>query len=100
MWPQIDANAWWEYGERKHFFYAGLSSWFELSGTKAHGEQQQSRIFPGIQMGNTLAFNKWEYTFEFKWNGVNLENRGVTLDYISPAGQGALGIGLAFTRKF
>lgn len=100
LWPQIDANAYWEYGERKHFFYAGISSWFELAGTKANNVEQGAQIFPGFQIGNTCAFKKWEYTLEAKWNGVNLANEGVTLDYISPGGQGALGINFAFTRKF
>ncbi|MEM7039893.1 MAG: hypothetical protein AAF570_23165, partial [Bacteroidota bacterium] len=100
LWPQTDLNAYWEYGKRKHFVYAGVSAWYELAGTRAHGEDQPQFILPGFQIGNTWATDHWDYTLELKHSNALRDGRDATMDWVGIGGNGGLGIFLGFTKRF
>lgn len=101
LWPEVAANAWWEYGQKKHYFYAGTSIWAELAGTKAHGEKQQQRLFPNFQIGHTLTGKKLDFNLELKYlNPVQSPAYITTVRYIPIGKQGAVGAYIGFTRKF
>lgn len=100
FWPQVDLNAWWEYGERKHYFYAGFSYWAELSKTRAHGDPQPQTILPAIQIGNVLSFNSLDFQVEIKANNFTQRNGDATISWVGIAGRGGMGIYLGVTKRF
>lgn len=100
LWPAVDANAWWEYGERKHYCYAGLSAWFVLSGEGPHGTDQPQNILPGFQVGNVWATNKWDFSAEVKWNNFGSVSQDGTVDWQAISDRGAAGIYLGITKRF
>jgi hypothetical protein len=100
FWPQLDLNAWWDYGERKHYFYAGLSCWMELAGTRAHGDPQPQTILPAFQIGNVLSFNTLDFQLEVKANNFTQSNTDATISWVGLGGRGGLGIYLGVTKRF
>ncbi len=98
--PQADINAYWNYGKKKHYCYLGLANWFDLHSTRAEGEPQTKHWLPVVQVGNTLAAKKWEYTLELKYIAPNYSNRDIVVPYISAGNTGAIGIYIGVTRKF
>lgn len=100
LWPQIDANAFWEYGVRRHFFYAGLSSWFELRETRAHETQQTQKIFPGVQIGNTLSWDSWDFTAEVKFSNLLADDRPTVVRYVGAGDFGRFGLHFGIMKRF
>lgn len=100
IWPSIDANAWWEYGKRNNFAYAGLYSWFDLTKSRPHEQPQPYRILPGMQLGHVFAGNKWEFTTEFRWNSFAINNQDWTADWVGIGNLGAVSAMIGITKKF
>ena len=100
LFPQADANAYWNYGKKKHFCYLGLTNWFDLHKTGADDQPQTTHWLPVWQAGNTLVRKKWEYTVEVKYIAGNYSNRSIVVTYLSPGSSGALGLYIGVTRKF
>lgn len=99
-WPQLDANAYWTYGHHLHILYAGLSSWYELAGRRAHGQEQPQFILPGFQVGHVLRGKRLDLTVELKANNVTKSNRDLTVSWWGLGSRGAVGIYLGLTRRF
>lgn len=101
FYPQLDVNAYWDYNRGRNFFYAGLNNWFELSGRRAHNEDQPHRWLLTPQVGNTFSRRHHNFTIELKVPAVNVYNPGGVVEYKTPFGkQGAFGIYFGYTRKF
>lgn len=102
VYPQIDINSYWDYNN--HFMYFGLTNWIELSGNKAHNEEQQKRMLTGIQFGNTWNTNKWSYSIESKWLAPTRNTEDLTINYktyrFNNEPKGAVGIYFGLARKF
>ncbi|MBT8326299.1 MAG: hypothetical protein KJP21_01165 [Bacteroidia bacterium] len=104
IYPQIDLNAYWEYGEL-HFMYFGVTNWIELSNIRAHDEDQTKRILTGIQFGNTFSTpQNWNFTIESKWLAPTRNSKNLTIDYktysINNQPKGAVGIYLGIAKRF
>lgn len=115
-WPQLDANYYWKYQKKffsqddvvmgnsndvRNFVYAGLGSWYELSGRKAHDQKQTTRIIPMIQIGHDLRWKKWSFITELKLIAPFSSNENIVMDYKSLTGKtGATGFYFGFTRRF
>lgn len=115
FWPILEANYYWQYNKqgvvqadllsnrkvKYNFMYAGISSWFELDGTKAHNEAQNNFAFPMVQVGHTFRRNKWSFSTEFKLMVPYMSNQDIVLDYKSITGErGATGIYLGVIKRF
>ena len=101
IFPQLDANAWWEFNRHRNILYAGISNWFELSGTKASGVSQKDHWLITPMVGHTFLRKKSEFTIELKIIAPQLNNDKVAVDYKTPFGiHGAFGIYFGYTRKF
>ena len=82
LFPQIDLNAVWKYGENKNnFFYLGVSSWFDLSKNKAHAEPKDNPVIFNPHIGNTWQKNKWSLTIEYKVLGLMESNQDIVVSY-------------------
>ena len=100
LWPQLDANAYWQFGQRNSFVYAGVSNWFELSARRSHEEPQENHWIWNPQLGATLQREKWAYNLEFKYLAPGFSNQEVVVNYAKPFGdQGALGAYFSITKK-
>ncbi len=99
LWPQLDLHAYWSPGDR-HLLYTGVSNWFELAGTRAHGEEQPTRWIASPQIGYTFTRGRWDYTAEIKYLAPQIGNRDVAVDYVSPGERGAIGTYLGIARRF
>ncbi len=101
IFPQLDANAYWNYGQRGSFFYAGLSGWFDFNGKKAFNEKNTHHVIPSVQIGNTWTKEKWKFTIETKIIAPNLSNKDIVAEYVSLIpGKGAQGVFFAVSRRF
>ena len=101
FYPQLDVHAFWEFNQRRNFLYAGISNWFELSGKKAHDQEQTNHWLVTPQIGQTFVREKWDFTIEAKFLAPNISYESNVVDYKSPLGKrGAFGIYFGYTRKF
>ena len=115
LWPVVEANYYWKYkmkgvtqadlltnkSVRYNYFYGGLGTWFELNGTKAHGEDQKERVLPMVQIGHVFRRGKWSFSTEVKFITPNISNENIVLDYKSISGNsGATGIYLGLVKRF
>lgn len=115
FWPQLDANAYWKYNKKDlvqddlltgkrsqaNILYAGLGSWYELSGKKAHGEPQTNRVLPIVQVGHDLNWGKWTFKSELKLIAPFASNQDIVVDYRSLLGDyGATGFYVGLVRSF
>ena len=101
LYPQLDLNAFWEYGKRKNYFYIGLSNWFELSQKRTLGETQSNHWIWMPLLGHSFNGKKWNVNLEAKVIAPNLSNKNIVVDYQTPFGShGALGVYIGYTRKF
>lgn len=100
LWPQLDANMYWDIKSKKSFVYLGVSNWFELSNSAPHDQQQNNRWLVNPQIGITHVRKKWNYSFEAKYLVPTIENKPNAVDYKGINGKGAVGVYFSFTRKF
>lgn len=102
-WPVLDINAYWNYGERKNYFYVGANNFFELSRTRALDEKQPTFILFNPQIGHVLKGKdrKWEFITEMKFLGPFSESQYTFVPYRSLTGNyGATGIFLGYRYYF
>ena len=106
FWPVLDVNAYWNYGERRNYFYAGINNYFELSKTMALEQEQEHRWLFSPQIGHVVKGKKdnWQLTTELKFLGITHDNSYAFLPYKSLTGSyGATGFYIGcrwfFNRK-
>jgi hypothetical protein len=101
LYPQLDLNLIWEYGNRKNYFYMGASNWFELSKTKTLGQSQNNHWIFMPLLGHNLRGKKWDLNIECKIVAPNLSNEKIVVEYQTPLkGRGAFGVYVGYTRRF
>ena len=101
LFPQWDIYAYWEYGQKKNFFYTGIDNWFELAQNRGFDEKQEYHWFVSPLLGHVFNWEKWTFSTEFKFIAPNISNKSMVVDYVSPArDKGALGFYIGVTRKF
>jgi hypothetical protein len=103
FWPTLDINAYWNYGGRQNYFYAGLNNMFELSKTMALKQPQKQRWLYNPQIGHVIKgkTGKYQFTTEVKLLGINQENTYSFVPWQSVLGKyGTTGFYLGFRYIF
>lgn len=101
FWPELDVNAYWNYGKKGNFVYCGCAAWYESASTKAFDEKQQYHYIFNPQLGHTFCSASWNYTIEMKYLAPNISNQDLVVDYAKMFGKkGAVGIYLSVTKRF
>ncbi len=103
LWPQLDLNAYWNYGKKNNYFYAGFNNMFELSKTMALNQPQKQRWLFNPQIGHVLKGKNQHFQFvtEFKFLVLNQENTYSFVPWKSVFGKyGATGFYLGFRYLF
>ena len=115
LWPELDANISWRYGEGSaalamsdsthnwpdgNTIYFGMSNWFELGVQRSDGEAIPHRWIPNLQLGHIFEGEHWQYTLEVKYLAVGIPNLPNVVDYRGIGGNGTFGAYFSLTRKF
>jgi hypothetical protein len=100
LYPQLDINAYWNYGKKKHLVYTSLNNWFELRNQRAHGETQKTHWLPSIGLGHQWSGKKYNLQLETKYLAPNQSNQNLVVDYVSFGNNGAIGVYIGLTRQF
>lgn len=101
FWPQLDLNAYWNFGEKDHYVYAGISNWWELAKFRSQERPQLDRWLVNPQIGLILKSKKWWYSIETKFLAPSHNNVNLFVPYFSFLGEnGASGIYFGIGRKF
>ncbi len=94
FWPVLDLNAFWNYGDRKNYFYVGVNNYFELSSTMANDQPQAQNWLFNPQLGHIIKGKRenWQLTTEIKFLAPNVDNSYSFIPYKSLLGShGATG---------
>lgn len=100
MYPQLDVNAYWNYGKKQHLIYTTVNNWYELRNTKAHNENQATHWLPSIGIGHQWCGNKLNWQLEAKFIAPNQSNKNIVVDYIGMGDNGTFGLYFGVSRKF
>jgi hypothetical protein len=100
FYPQLDLNAYWNYGKKQHLIYTSLNNWYELKNTKAHNETQTTNWLPSIGVGHQWHGNKLNWQLEAKYIAPNQPNKNIVVDYIGMGSKGTFGLYIGVNRKF
>lgn len=100
-WPSLDLNGYWNFSKRNHFWYVGLSNWFELRKNRSHDSEQIQRWLPNPQAGVTLKTKTFQFNVEYKFLAVGITSNDVFVPYQSLSNsKGAMGLYLGITKTF
>lgn len=115
FWPQLNAHYYFKYNLKgqtqddlltngskvANLLYVGVSSWYELGRTKAHGQKQNTVVIPSFDIGHDLNWKRWTFKLEMKLIAPFTSNQNIVVDYKGITGKtGATGVYLGFIRKF
>lgn len=102
LWPAVDLNTFWNYGEKRSYFYLGMSNWYEPAASRAHGESTLRRFIWNPQLGHVWKFGKgYQFTTEMKFLAPDEINTYLFVPYRSVLGQrGATGVFLNIVKTF
>jgi hypothetical protein len=100
LYPQLDANLYWNYGQKQHVAYLGATNWLELRSMRSHGVVQDRRFLSGIQLGTSINHQLWSFGLEGKWLAPTRDSRNVTVAYKGFNGMGATGIYLTINKRW
>ncbi|MFM7725923.1 MAG: hypothetical protein ACKO7B_04420 [Flavobacteriales bacterium] len=100
FYPQLDLNAWWDVGQKGHYCYTGLSSWYELQSKGTGDRNQPANWIPAWNVGFCREHIRWSTRFELKYMAPFSSHESLTVDYKAPGSAGAVGVFVGFMRKF
>ncbi|WMJ75213.1 hypothetical protein RCC89_18890 [Cytophagaceae bacterium ABcell3] len=100
FYPQLDLNAYWDYGDTGNFFYLGTTNWFDLREQSVHGEERYNYWVPGFHTGHTFTTPRMNYTLELKYMGPGADVERMALDFLSIRSHGVWGFYFGVSRRF
>lgn len=100
FYPQVDANAYWNYRKEKGLLYLGMSNWFELQRKALYDLDQENHWIPNIHIGTRFQRPKLEWIIEARYLALNYPNGLSVVDYKGIGSKGAFGLYLGINKKF
>lgn len=101
IWPQADLNIFWNHGKRNNCFYAGVQNWFEVTGKRAHEQENLTRWLCNPQLGYIIKTKSIHYGIELKWLAPTHDNTNAFVPYQGITGsKGATGLYIYLTKPF
>lgn len=98
--PQLDANAYWNYRQNKGLLYVGMSNWFVINQKKMYDQKQTPHWIPNIQLGTRYQRPKIEWILESRYVAMNYQNGFSVVDYKGIGQKGAFGVYFGVNKKF
>jgi hypothetical protein len=100
FYPQLDANAYWQYHKNKGLLYAGLSNWFILYKNVLYNQKQSPHWTPNVQLGTQYKRPKTNYTLEARYLALNYPNGFSVVDYKGIGAKGSFGLYFGISKSF
>jgi hypothetical protein len=100
LYPQLDLNAYWNYGKKNNLIYTGISNWFDPATEKAHEQHHAIFWVPNFQLGHIFVNPRWDFILEAKYLAPFHQNPRVVVDYRNIGNRGAIGVYFGIIRKF
>lgn len=101
FWPQLDINAYWNFGKQNHYIYLGVSNWWELANERSQNRPQLDRWLVNPQIGVVFKNKNWLFSLETKFLAPSHNNVNLFVPYFSLLGdKGANGIYFGVGYKF
>jgi hypothetical protein len=100
LYPQLDVNAYWNYGKKQKLVYLSMNNWFELRTQRPHGEPQPNQWLPSFGLGHQWNYSTYGLQLELKYVAPTQSNQNIVVDYVSFNSKGALGFYIGVHRKF
>lgn len=101
FWPMIDANAYWNYGERRNYFYVGFNNIFILKSGIDFDRPKDQRILFSPQFGHVFKAkdNRYQIFAEVKLLGPYINSKDAFVPYTGILGSnGATGVYIGFRK--
>ncbi|MCR9172716.1 MAG: hypothetical protein NXI10_09505 [bacterium] len=101
FWPMIDANAYWNYGKRRNYFYVGFNNTFILKSGIDFDRPNDQRVLFSPQFGHVFKAteNRYQIFAEVKLLGPYIDSEDAFVPYTGILGtQGATGIYIGFRK--
>ncbi|GAB5420648.1 MAG: hypothetical protein Crog3KO_12510 [Crocinitomicaceae bacterium] len=101
FWPMIDVNAYWNYGQRRNYFYVGVNNSFILRSGINLGRPNDQRILFSPQFGHVFKAteNRYQLFAEVKLYAPYINSEDAFVPYTGILGtQGATGIFFGFRK--
>lgn len=101
FWPAIDANAYWNYGKRRNYFYIGCNNTFVLSPDVDFDRPNAQRVLFSPQFGHVFKAteNRYQLFAEVKLLGPYIAGEDAFVPYTGILGnQGVTGIYIGFRK--
>lgn len=100
FYPVVDLEVYWRLREKQDIIYLGMSNWFELSATRAHGQAQPQNWLPQFHLGYIIGLGEWHLSFEAQYIAPNVSSENLALIYSFDPGMGVFGFHIGFGREF
>ncbi len=100
FYPQIEANAYWEYSNKTWMTYVGTSNWLDFQKGKRISEENHQYILPTFHVGQSFRWKKMEVSLEYKYLVPWNENQKTVVDFVVNGNKGANGLYLNLKRSF
>jgi hypothetical protein len=99
LWPELMGALRWNISDFMHL-YTVFGGMFELSSTRAHGQDQPINFMPLLGVGFVVQSTNWDYQFEYKLIAPGENNKGTVVEYRAAGDTGARGIYFSVGRRF
>ncbi len=100
VYPQLEANAFWEYSENKWMTYIGTSNWIDLNKNARKSPENHQYILPTFHIGQSYRWKRMDLSLEYKYLVPGNENQNSIVDFVVVTNKGANGIYLSLKKTF
>lgn len=101
FWPMIDANAYWNYGKRRNYFYVGVNNSLILKSGVDFDRPKDQRLLFSPQFGHVFKAtdNRYQIFAEVKLLGPYIDSEDAFVPYTGILGtNGATGVYIGFRK--
>ncbi len=101
LWPQVDFNSYWKFGEKSHLTYFGITNWLEIHNRTNEETVERPPWLISPQAGFRFKMkNGASLGIESKFITPRISNAESAVDYFSFSPDfGAMGIFLSFNQR-
>jgi len=100
IYPQLEANAYWEYSENKWMTYIGTSNWIDLNKNARKTPENHQYFLPNFHIGQSYRWKRMALSLEYKYLVPDNENQNSIVDFVVINNKGANGIYLSLKKTF
>lgn len=100
LWPSLDINGFWSYGDNGNYFYSGMGNWFEPEAFRSSNRETLEQWLPSVHLGTVFKLKRYQFGFEARWMGLNAQIDYSFVDFKPLRSPGAYGLYFNVLRRF